>query len=269
MTDRLTTRRKMLLGIGTASSVTLAGCSSGDSGDGTTENVPETTDSDMMTTTRQVMTPDPGHRQGQVRVAHMSPNAPNVDVYVDGDGVFEDVAFGTVSEHLTVPAGDPDVTITGAGDPDTEVFSGPVTIAGTRDYTIAATGELGNMANRPFEPLVLEDDNSEVAENMARLRVVHASPDAPAVNVTAAGGEAVLFSGVSYGQSGYAEVEANDYTVEIRGATERTDGEVLDDYDISLNGGTVYTAFAAGYLSPDDEPADAPFDLLVAQDTSN
>ena len=33
------------------------------------------------------------------------------------------------------------------------------------------------------------------------------------------------------------------------------------------DGGGVYTAFAAGYLSPDDEPADTPFDLIVAQDS--
>jgi len=28
----------------------------------------------------------------------------------------------------------------------------------------------------------------------------------------------------------------------------------------------VYTAFAGGYLSPDDEPADTAFDLFVTQD---
>jgi hypothetical protein len=37
---------------------------------------------------------------------------------------------------------------------------------------------------------------------------------------------------------------------------------------VSLDGGTVYTAFAQGYLTPDDEPADEPFDLQVVQDAS-
>jgi hypothetical protein len=31
----------------------------------------------------------------------------------------------------------------------------------------------------------------------------------------------------------------------------------------------VYTAFAAGYLTPDDEPADVGFDLPVVQDTGD
>jgi hypothetical protein len=36
---------------------------------------------------------------------------------------------------------------------------------------------------------------------------------------------------------------------------------------VSVAGGGVYTGFAAGYLSPDDEPDDTPFDLVVAQDS--
>ncbi|QCC52972.1 DUF4397 domain-containing protein [Halapricum salinum] len=199
----------------------------------------------------------------------MSPNAPNVDVYLDGSAVLEDVPFGAVSDYLTVSATEHDVEITAAGDPDTSVFSGPVTVAADTDYTIAAIGEIGEQADQPFEPLVLEDDNSEVGSNQSRLRVVHASPDAPAVDVTAAGGDVVLFDGVPYGGSGYAEVEANDYTVQIRGDTDSNDGDVVADFDVSLNGGTVYTAFAAGYLTPDDEPADESFDLLVAQDASH
>ena len=213
--------------------------------------------------------PEPEPTNGRMRVAHMSPNAPNVDVYLNEDAVLQDVPFGAVSGYLTVPATDHDVEITAAGDPDTSVFSGTVTVADDTDYTIAATGEIGEQADQPFEPLVLEDDNSEVGSDQSRLRVVHASPDAPAVDITAAGGDVVLFDGVEYGQSGYVEVEANDYTVEIRGDTESNDGDVVADFDVSLDGGTVYTAFAAGYLTPDDEPGDEAFDLLVAQDASH
>jgi hypothetical protein len=77
----------------------------------------------------------------------------------------------------------------------------------------------------------------------------------------------VLFDGVAFGEAGYVEVPANDYTLQIRGDTDNNDGEVVADFDVSLNGGQVYTAFAAGYLTPDDEPQDVSFDLLVTQDT--
>jgi hypothetical protein len=203
-----------------------------------------------------------------VRVAHMSPDAPNVDVYVDGgDPVLSDVEFTTVSNYLEVPAGDRQVEITAAGDPSTSVFDGPVTVEADTDYSIVAAGEISDMAQEPFAPIVLEDDNSEVMGSNARLRAVHVSPDAPAVDITAAGGNVVLFDGVAFGESGYTSVEANDYTVQIRGDTESNDGDVVADFDVSLNGGTVYTAFAAGYLDPDEAPADTPFDLVVAQDS--
>jgi hypothetical protein len=207
----------------------------------------------------------PGGGTGRVRVAHVSPNAPNVDVYVDGSAVLEDVAFTTVSDYLEVPAGTRAVEITAAGDPDASVFAGDVTVEADTAYTVAAAGEVGDGADEPFAPLVLTDDNADPGGDTARLRVVHASPDAPAVDVTVNAGP-VLFDGVAFGESGYTEVEANDYTVQIRGNTEGNDGEVVADFDVSLNGGAVYTAFAAGYLTPDDEPADVSFDLVVARD---
>jgi len=267
MTDRTQTRRRLLLSMGAATTVGLAGCSDGDDettmDDAMTDAGPEPTETDSgMTESDPDMTAsDPG--EGRLRVAHMSPNAPNVDIYLNGKAVLEDVPFGAVSQYLSVPAQDHTVTITPAGSPDTEVFSGSVTVAAETDYTVAATGEVGDDADEPFAPLVLEDDNSDVADDEARLRVVHASPDAPAVDVTAAGGDVVLFDGVSFGGSGYTTVGAGEYTVEIRGDTDENDGDVAADFDVTLEGGETYTAFAAGYLTPDDEPAMTPFDLLV------
>jgi hypothetical protein len=210
-----------------------------------------------------------GGGTANVRVAHVSPNAPNVDVYVDGAAVLEDVPFGAVSGYLELAAGTHTVEITAAGDPDTSVFEGDVPVEADTDYTIAATGEVGDMTDRQFEPVLLEDDNSDPGSDTARLRAVHASPDAPAVDITVASTGDALFDGVEYGQFGYVQVPANDYTVQIRGDTEGDDGDVVAEFDVSLSGGQVYTAFAAGYLSPDDEPADTPFDLVVAQDTGS
>jgi hypothetical protein len=198
----------------------------------------------------------------------MSPDAPNVDVYVDGgDAVLTDVPFGTISDYLEVPAGDRQVEITAAGDASTTVFDGTVNVTANTDFTVVAAGETSEDADQPFEVLTLRDNNAAVSDGIARLRALHVSPDAPAVDITAAGGDDVLFDGVAFGESGYTTVEANDYTVQIRDDTESNDGEVVADSDVSLNGGTVYTAFAAGYLNPDEAPADTPFDLIVAQDS--
>jgi hypothetical protein len=205
----------------------------------------------------------------QVRVIHLSPNAPNVDVYVDETAVLEDIPFGTTSRYLAVPAGDRQIEITPAGSPDTSVFSGSISVGSGSDYTIAATGEVGEGADEEFSPLVLDDNNNAPADDTARVRLLHASPDAPTVDVTVQSSGNTLFDGVPYGESGTVEVPAGDYTLEVRGDTESNDGTVVESFDVSFAGGQVYSVFAAGYLSPDDDPADTPFDLLVSQDTSS
>jgi len=147
------------------------------------------------------------------------------------------------------------------------VFEGSVSFESGQAYTVAAAGEVGDDADEPFAPLVLMDDTSAPDGDTARLRLVHASPDAPAVDVTAASSGDALFDGVAYTESGSIEVPAGDYTIQVRGDTESNDGDVAAEFDVGLEGGQGYTAFAAGYLTPDDEPTDTPFDLIVAQDT--
>ena len=206
-----------------------------------------------------------GNETGAVRVAHVSPDAPAVDVYVDSDNpTLEEVAFGDVSDYLDVPAGDRTVEVTPAGEPDTEVFSGEVAVAANTDQTVAAVGEISDEGEEPFDLLALEDDNSYVNIVTSRLRVVHASPDAPAVDVTAGDGDVVLFDGVGYRESGTSEIDEGEYTVEIRGDTDGNNGSVVAEFDVTLEGGSVTTAFAAGYLSPEEAPADTAFDLILA-----
>lgn len=277
-------RRRFLVTSGALGAATLlAGCGGAGPGvngtNGTGTNGGEMTDGEMTdsptateemteTATEEETATETETMAGEarVRVAHLSPNAPNVDVLVDGSAALEDVPFGAVSDYLSLAAGAHTVEITAAGDPETSVFEGEVSLEAGTDYTVAAVGELGDDADQPFEPLVLTDDNELPGAETARVRAVHASPDAPAVDITA--GDTVLFDGVSFGGSGAVEVPAGDYTVEIRGDTPENDGEVVASFDLSLAGGTVYSAFAAGYLTPDDEPAATPFDLIVTQDAS-
>ena len=256
-----TSRRKVLFGIGTAATVGLAGCGGSDGGGTPTGNETATGTAPGTETGT-----DDGGMSGtaMVRVSHMSPDAPNVDVYVDGSAVLEDVPFGATSDYLELGAGEHDVEITAAGDRSTSVYDDAITVAADTSYTVAAAGEISQGADEAFAPLVLEDDTSDPGSDTARLRLVHASPDAPAVDVTAASSGQVLFDGVSYGQSGAVEVPAGDYTVQVRGDTDSNDGDVVASFDLSLEGGEGYTAFASGYLSPDDEPADTPFGLRLA-----
>jgi hypothetical protein len=203
---------------------------------------------------------------GQVRVAHLSPDAPAVDVVVDGDAVLENVEFGAVSDYLALPAGEHAVTIQ-TSENETVVFDDNVTVEADTAYTIAAVGEV---TEETFRPAIFVDDFESPSDENATVRLIHASPDAPAVDVTVAGTDTVLYDNVSFGNaSDYVTVPAGHYELEIRGATESNDGDVVTTVNVSAEGGTAYSAIAAGYLSADDEPGDTPFEVILATDSGS
>jgi hypothetical protein len=86
---------------------------------------------------------------------------------------------------------------------------------------------------------------AQATPNQARIRVVHASADAPAVDVYANGAlvvEALPFKGAS----GYLAVPPGSYNIQVRVAGTQT--TVLSQ-TLMLMGGTDYTAFAMGTVS--------------------
>ena len=173
--------------------------------------------------------------EAYVRVVHASPDAPNVDVWVDGEIVLTDVPFTAVSEYLSLPAGtyNVQVTATGATDP---VIDADLSLEAGTSYTVAATGLLADIA-----PVVLTDDRAP-ASGQAKLRVFHASPSAPAsVDVAVTDGP-VLVEGLAFPEAtGYLTVDAGTYPLEIRAAGE-TDAALT--LEATLAAGENYTAIA-------------------------
>ncbi len=178
--------------------------------------------------------------QSQLRAVHASPDAPNVDVLVDGTAAYTNVAFTDVAAYASVTAGSHDIVIAATGTV-TPVISATLDLAANKQYTVLAVGDLATI-----EPLVLVDNNALPAAGFAHVRFVHASPDAPAVDVT--GGGTVLFTNVAFkGVGDYFPVAAGEYDLEVLLAGTTT--VALSVPDVMLNDGTVYTIYAMGYAS--------------------
>jgi hypothetical protein len=204
-----------------------------------------------------------------VRVAHMSPDAPPVDILVDNETVVENLSFGNVTDYLSVPGGERNVTITAAGDQSTVVYSDNVTFEAGTNYTVVAAGEVSEGANTTFQPLVLEDNFTVPGPNEASVRLVHVAPDAPPIDVTVPATNRTLFDNVSFGEAtDYVSAQPGSFEVEVRAATANDTGQVVRTFNLSVEGGTVYTAFAAGYLNPQDAPADVPLQAILVTDAS-
>ncbi|MCA9753756.1 MAG: DUF4397 domain-containing protein [Gemmatimonadetes bacterium] len=177
--------------------------------------------------------------EAEVRFAHLSPDAPNVDIVVDGDGVASDVPYLAVSDYLNLPARTSSVQIFATGDTMNPVIDATVTLLPDGAYTIAATGLVADL-----QPLVLEDSRTGPNGSQTWVRFVHTSPDAPAVDVQVAAGP-TLFSDVEFRQAdGYLTVDSGTYDLEVRLSS--NDALALEVPNVALVAGENLTVFAVG-----------------------
>jgi Domain of unknown function (DUF4397)/LPXTG cell wall anchor motif len=179
----------------------------------------------------------------KVRVVHASPDAPAVDVWVNGAKALTNVPFFTASDYLDLPGGSYDIQVvpTGATTPVVIDAKG-VTIEAGKAYTIAAVGKLAEI-----KPAILVDNLAAPAAGKAHVRVIHASPDAPAVDVKLAGG-ATLIPGLAFpNASAYLPVDAGSYDLQVTPAG--ASAVVLDLKGTALQAGRIYDVFAVGELA--------------------
>jgi len=153
---------------------------------------------------------------GWIRLAHLSPNTPAVDVYLYSFGnsnamiVLHHVAYGTVSPYESVPAGDYSVAMRAAGASATSqpVLSTSVTIAAGHAYTVAGMGPESGLR------LQVLDDKLTTAPGQAEVRVIQASLKQQVVTVTL--GSTVLASGLKFASvSDYQPVSPGTQSVTV------------------------------------------------------
>lgn len=199
----------------------------------------------------------PSQGMALARVAHLSPDAPNVDVWVDGTRVLQNVPFKAVSAFLELAAGDREILVVEAGTTTPAVIDATVTVADGGIYTIAARGLVGDGS---INATVLETDRTPDAAG-AKLTFVHMSPDAPPVDITLADAT-VLFDGVSFpnDQDGVS-VPTGAYDLQVR--VDGTDTVVLSFDDVPVTAGQNYSVFAVGLVG------DGTLDAIVAVDTAD
>lgn len=179
-----------------------------------------------------------GAAVGYVRLAHLSPDTPAVDVYLGASGsaepqVFKAVGYGVLSPYLPLPIGPYSVAMRRAGAPATDppVLTERVSVAAGKAYTVAGVGRYAGLGLK-----VLDDDLSAPPEGRAKVRVVQASVRAPVIDVSVAEGGSIA-SGVQFATTtAYHEVEPGRSTLRLSAT-----GAKPTTVDVSLADGTVYS----------------------------
>jgi len=207
----------------------------------------------------------------RLRVAHLAPDAPAVDVCLAPAGAAfgatpllrslgaTGLSYAQVTAYVAVPAASYDVRVVhaSAGGCATPAIPDTRGVAVTADLvaTVAAIGDLEPIAQDPALRLAVFVDTAAVAADRTKLRFVHASPGTPTVDVglgTGAGFQR-LFAGVAFGkvavhaplENGYLDtVPIMSTTLTARLAGSSTDA--LSIAHISFDPGAIATAFAIG-----------------------
>jgi Domain of unknown function (DUF4397) len=173
---------------------------------------------------------------GWLRLAHLSPNTPAVDVYLYSFGnpsamvVVKHVTYGTVSAYQPVKVGEYTVAMRGAGAPASSkpVLSTTVNIAEGKTYTVAGMG--------PEKGLRLQilRDRLTTPRGKSLVRVIQASLQQHKVTVTA--GSAVLAHSLAFASvTSYQVVSPGTWKVRAAGQTGST------TQSIHLAAGTIHT----------------------------
>jgi hypothetical protein len=180
----------------------------------------------------------------RVRAFHTSPNAPAVDIYIDGTLAIPNLAFGQVSDYLALQPGNHSLRIFPAGTSGQgqEVLNAELEgLKVGEDYTAVAIDRLEHL-----HAMLLHDTTPPPSAGHAKVRVLHASPDAPAVDIAATGGP-LLFKNVGFRHvTDFSEVPAGMVDLEVRPAGQTETLMVVPDY--TLAEGTMHTFVALGLL---------------------
>lgn len=186
-----------------------------------------------------------------IRIAHLSPDAPLVDIYVNGElSEVTGLGFMDVSGWLALPADTYEIAVVPAGAAPTDAAFGPVSLPLTADAWITAAA-VGSLDNATFAlALVLEDYVTPLESGSARVTVFHSIEDAPGVDVRLVDGT-LLVPDVAYTNFATFDVPAGAYDLQVVPAGE-DEPVVLDLSGTALDADTYYFIAAVGALATPD-----------------
>ncbi|MBN8585021.1 MAG: DUF4397 domain-containing protein [Ignavibacteria bacterium] len=188
-------------------------------------------------------------QKANLMVVHASPDAPQVDIYVDGTKVRDTLSFPGNTSYLQINSGTRNIKVNVAGTNTTVI--GPVDLSfnANTNTSIFAIDSVAKIS-----PLVVSDDLTAPASGKAHIRFIHLSPNAPGVDVSVTGQPqgTGLFTNRTFNktitgsESSFTPVDAGTYNLEVRLANTLT--VVLPLPGITLTAGKIYTVFASGFV---------------------
>ena len=162
----------------------------------------------------------PGAPTGWVRLGHLSPRAPPVDIYLSPFGqpqrvAFREAGYGAVTPYTALAPGTYTVSMRPANAP----ASSPPALSANVDVKADTANTMLVFENGPNGTIrgqLLTDDLAAPAGGDGKVRVVQGAPESTTMDVAAVGGP-TLASGLRYGDSGeYVTVPGGHWDIALK-----------------------------------------------------
>lgn len=214
--------------------------------------------------------------QAAVRVAHFAPDVPAVDVFLKTPGaanaasnrLLQNVTFPAATAYNSVNAGSYDASVALAGTLTAVLDLNGANLAAGSSTSVFATGLLGGAGAQALALRAYPDDRTPVA-GKAKVRVIHLSPDAPAVDVVVLSGGAIAarpVTNLAYPNATPTSLQLDPGTYTLAVVPTGASAPVLPTaagVPVTLAAGDVATVVAIGALAA---PGAQPFQFKVLDD---
>lgn len=163
--------------------------------------------------------PSTGRRDsGRVRVLHLSPDAPSVDVFANlaSTPLISGLSYLSGTEFASLPVGDYrfDVSVSGTPATSSVLSADAFSVERDKSYTFVAYDYVSSI-----DLLALEENLDGIAPGNIRVRAIHAAPgitQADILNIVPGSIAQVLFYDLDFGEvSDYADIPAGAYQVGV------------------------------------------------------
>jgi hypothetical protein len=235
-------KQRFLLAV--AFTILAAGC-----GKEANQNQSVVTTTNTGTTTAPPARQEAGEKNALIRLVDALPGSgEGIDLFADDTRVLLNDPYKEVTHYKEVPAGRHSFTIRPSNSA-TEVeplAKEDESVSSGDHYTAVAA--VATSGSTPSSLNIYSDNLTPPSTGKAKIRVIHASPDAGEVDVYAAETENKIVGGVNPGSTtGYSEVGPATVTLEVRSKGKETALTTVPN--VKIDAGKIYSVVVLGRLN--------------------
>lgn len=199
----------------------------------------------QLTRTQMIQDSYATYPPAMVRFLHASPDAPNVDIYVNARLVVKNLPYKHLETYLTLPTGKYHIDIYPTGNMVSTLMTKKITVEAGAVYTYAFIGTDKKHQLLPFK------EEPGVPRGETKLRFIHLSPDTPPVDIAVRKGDIVFPNINNKKATSYLGLSPMTVNLEVRSAG--TKEVILPIPNLQLKANESYTLVAVGFSQK--EPA--------------